>query len=147
MIDAAASLAAQVSIIRFTLTLPNSDLHPETAFSDVGKIRNGKSAWDLSPRATEVSVAIQDEDAEFRIGHEFRDSDRFAAQYPLSVPGRVRPSPEPHDLRRRTYGCGEFVKVGVRAHNDEAPGFGKLPDLTIRAFQQPDLDNVSRLRE
>jgi hypothetical protein len=47
MIDAAASLAAQVSIIRFTLTLPNSDLHPETAFSDVGKIRNGKPSCPL----------------------------------------------------------------------------------------------------
>jgi hypothetical protein len=58
MIDAAASLAAQVSIIRLTLTLPNSDLHPETAFSDVGKIRNGKSA---SGRAFSESRVIRPE--------------------------------------------------------------------------------------
>src|SRR5664279_5866588 len=58
----------------------------------------------------------------------------------------MRPAPEPHDLGRWPNCCGEFVEVGVGAHDDEVPCLGKLPYLAIRTFEQVDLCNMSRLR-
>ncbi len=56
-------------------------------------------------------VAVQHQDAEFGVCSEFRDPDGLAPQDPLGIFRRVRPAPEPHDLWRRSYGCGEFVEI------------------------------------
>ena len=96
-----------------------------------------------APRA---SVAVKDEDCEFRICREFRDPDGRAPQNPLRVPRRMRPAPEPHDLGRWPDCCGEFVEVGAGAHAHEAPCLGKLPYLAIWAFEQVGLRNVDRIR-
>ncbi|MGA9643435.1 MAG: hypothetical protein WBQ72_18700 [Terriglobales bacterium] len=93
-----------------------------------------------------MSIAIQVQDAKFGIVQEFRYPDRLVAQYTLGVPGWVRPAPQPYDLGGWPYGCGQFVEVGVRAHDDEASALGKVPNLTIRAFEEARLRDMSRLR-
>jgi len=90
------------------------------------------------------SRTIQHQDTEFRIGQKFRYADGVPAQYPLGVTRRVRPLTEPYDLRRRPYCCREFIKVGIGAHDGEVPRPGKLPDFTIWAVQQVELDYMSR---
>jgi len=137
-----------------TLREPNSELHwastrpedntPAIAvavghFVQVGLCLRTESA----PRA---SVAVKNEDCEFGIRREFRDPDGLAPQYPLSVPRRMRPAAEPHDLGRWPDCGGEFVEAGAGAPDHEVPCLGKLPYLAIRAFEQAGLRSVDRIR-
>ena len=58
----------------------------------------------------------------------------------------MRPTSEPYDFGRWPDCGGEFVEIGVGAHNHEAFDLGKLPDVTIGPFEQIERGNVSRVR-
>ncbi len=92
-----------------------------------------------------TSTAVKNQHRQFRIGREFRDPDGLTTQYPLRVPSRVRPPPEPHDLGRRPYGCSEFVEVRIGASDDEVPRLRKLLYLPILTLEQANPGDVSRI--
>jgi hypothetical protein len=86
-------------------------------------------------RASRASIPIQNENAEFPVGHELSNSDCLAPQYALSVARWVRPTPKPHYFRWRARVHREVVKVEVSANKNEVICLGKVPDRMIRTLK------------
>jgi hypothetical protein len=117
------------------------------AMASVYRSRRARSACGLIfAQLWRASVAVQHQHAEFGVGSEFRDPDGIAAEDPLGIFRRMRPAPEPHDLGRRSYGCGEFLEIRVGADDDEVICLGEFPDIAVRAREQAELGHMRRPR-
>lgn len=92
----------------------------------------------------EMSISIQHQNAEFRIGGEFGYSDGLAAQDPFGVVCRVSPTTEPYNLWRRPAGCGEIVEIGVGGRDDEVSCLCEVPNCAIWEFEQTKFRNMCR---